>query len=151
MERSPEATFHGGIRKLARRLKDGDSVVLDDCNPTLSARASLIASLKKQGAQFLLEGIEFRPKGGLLQCRVVAQFLAAAEAERLELERITMSIDIDSSDDSGSDPGEDKSDGERVEARGLESVLSSQDAINLDRRREEILKVRYFWSSFRLF
>lgn len=145
MERGPEATFHSGIRRLAKKLKDGDSVVLDDCNPTLSARSSLIASLKKQGADFTLEGIEFRPKGGLLQCRVVAQVLAAAEAERLEVERLTLSVDVESSDEEDSESDEDNK-----TSGGLESVLSrSSDLSQRERRREEVLMVRssYLYSN----
>jgi len=148
MEKTSEATLHGGIRRLAKRLKDGDSVVLDDCNPTAGARTSLMAALRKQGADFILEGVEFRPKGGLLQCRVVAQFMSAAEAERIEGERLTLSVDIDSSDES--DSGDDE-DGTRHAAQSkgsLLSLLSVQDHTLLERRREDILKVRDFLFCF---
>lgn len=112
-ETSPEATIHSGIRRLAKKLKNGDSVVLDDCNPTEKARSALVSALRKQSIEFTLEGVEFRPKGGILQCSVSAEFLLAAKAEEIERQRLDLKAHIDISDDDEVDSDPDSgSDGE---------------------------------------
>jgi hypothetical protein len=148
-EDSPSATLHGGIRKVAKRLKDGDSVVLDDCNPSEKARESLITALRKQVPDFILEGVEFRPKGGLAQSQVGSEFVSASESEKLELERLHMSIDVDSSDSSSNEESdesdEDVSDKPKQPTRrGLEQILDSGGHGRTERRRQEILKVCSF-------
>lgn len=142
LERGEEASLHSGIRRLAKKLKDGDSVILDDCNPTAKGRASIVAALKTAGADFVLEGIEFRPQGGLAQARVGAEFVSAAEAAKLEDERLHMTIDIDSSDEeSEDDSASDAEESGKGKKRGLERILSSDSELQADRRRQETLKV----------
>lgn len=136
--------MHSGIRRLAKKLKDGDSVVLDDCNPSSKARASLLSSLKKAGADFTLEGIEFRPQGGLLMSQIGAEVASASELEKTEYERLNVTIDLDSSDEDDDDLGgesdEEEEKGERK--RGLERILTSEDDVQASRRRRDMIKVR---------
>lgn len=155
-ETSPEATIHSGIRRLAKKLKNGDSVVLDDCNPTEKARSALVSALRKQSIEFTLEGVEFRPKGGILQCGVSAEFLLAAKAEEIERQRLDLNAHIDISDDdevesdpdSGSDDGEENTN-KNKSRKGLEEILgSSEDHTKVERRRQEMLKVRIEWVPF---
>jgi hypothetical protein len=147
LAKDKEATLHGGIRRLAAKLKNGDSVVLDDCNPSQKSRASLISSLRKLVHEFELEGIEFRPKGGLTQCRVAAEFASAQEAEELEKDRLFLPFRVDSSDEEDSDSEDGDMDEEegakegKKKPQGLEGLLASEH-VQLDRKRQSTLAVR---------
>jgi hypothetical protein len=151
-EKNAEATLHKGIGVIAKKLKDGDSVVLDDCNPTEKARNALIASLRKQAGDFRLEGVEFRPKGGLLQSQVAAQFLSAQLSEDDERQRLNLVVDLDLSDDDDDDDDSvmdldqdsDASEGDKDKhssRRGLAQILASNDDhTKSERRRQDMLK-----------
>ena len=150
-EKNAEATLHKGIGVIAKKLKNGDSVVLDDCNPTEKARNALIASLRKQAGDFRLEGVEFRPKGGLLQSQVAAQFLSAQLSEDDERQRLNLVVDLDLSDDDDDDSvldldqDSDASEGDKDKhssRRGLAQILASNDDhTKSERRRQDMLKV----------
>lgn len=155
-ETGPEATIHNGIRRVSKKLKNGDSVVLDDCNPSEKARSALVAALRKQSIEFTLEGVEFRPKGGILQCNVMAEILLAAKAEELERQRLDMKACIEISDDEENESAS-ESDSENKEGSnnkkpsrvGLEEILgSSEEHTKVERRRQEMLKVRTHWMQF---
>lgn len=137
--------MHSGIRRLAKKLKDGDSVVLDDCNPSTKSRASIIDTLKKAGADFVLEGVEFRPLGGLAMSQIGAELVSAAEAESVEYERLHLTVDLDSSDEDDEEPSDDDEEAPNAgeKKRGLERILSSEHDVQASRRRREIIKVRF--------
>lgn len=136
--------MHGGIKRLAKRLKDGDSMVLDDCNPTEKGRASLISALKKLGADFTLEGIEMRPKGGLLQSRIAAEFALAQDAEYWEIQRLRVTNFVDLSDEESSSSSSDSEDDGEAHGEALDPTNQNDDDSHaqLYRERQKLLNVR---------
>lgn len=143
MDRNKEATLHSGIRRLSKKLQEGDSVVLDDCNASSKARSSIISALKKAEIEFVLEGVEFRPQGGLAMSQIGVEFSSAAEMEKVELERLNLTIDLESSDDEDEEESNESDEENKHEnkKRGLERILDSETDLLASRRRRATVKV----------
>lgn len=139
LSKGVKSTLHAGIKKLIEMLNNGDSVVLDDCNPTEKARTALIASLRKQANEFILEGIEFRPKGGVIQSKVAAEFASAQEAEEIETLMSKKSIELDSDDASAEESSDEDGD---IQSR-LGQLLGSERA-QLNHLRQSTLEVWFY-------
>lgn len=136
----PKNSLHSGIKKLCQKLSQGDSVVLDDCNPTQKGRQSIIAAVKKQVPGVKIEGIEFRPNGGLFQSQLATEWASAATFENQENDRLHMSIDLSSDDSQDSDSDDDDERGGRQS--NLDALLAS-DPLQKEKQRSSTLNVRY--------